>query len=294
MGTRSAAVRLALIAAHVVCGPAVGVAVAQDKPPAPAAPPRAPAKVTDPKLLPDPPLSAEAQKKHDEEVKALVKQLRAEKNKEMVELQIGNLGKAASRAARDALIEYCRGNKNQEYLDHAFKALARIGGTTVLEYLTGKEALRCDDFLTNVSAATALGESKDARAIPHLIEIVQGKSPKIEVQGACLIALGKCGGTKSKEAADAILPFCSAKQDTVRANALEAYGYTGSKDAVGLLAEHLATEKNTRCRGAAATGLGWTKQKDAIPPLQAAANGDDAQTVRECAMNALKELSALR
>lgn len=268
-------------------------AVADDKPPAPAAPPRAP-KITDPKLLPDPVLTPEAQKKHDEAVAALVKQLRAEKNKEMVELQIGNLGKQASRASRDALIEYCRGNKNQEYLDHAYKALALIGGTTVLEYLTGKEALRCDDFMTNVSAAEALGDSKDARAIPHLIAILDGKSPKIEVQGACLIALGKCGGTKSKEAADAILERCSAKQDTIRANALEAYGYTGAKDAVAFLAEHLANEKNTRCRGAAATGLGWTKQKEAIPFLQTAANGDDSQTVRECAMNALKALSALR
>ncbi|MCE9637664.1 MAG: HEAT repeat domain-containing protein [Planctomycetes bacterium] len=294
MGTRIVAVRLALIAACVACGTAAGVAAADDKPPAPAAPPRTPPKITDPKLLPDPVLSAEAQKKHDEEVKALVKQLRSEKNKEMVELQIGNLGKQGTRATRDALIEYCQGNKNQEYLDHAFKALAVIGGTTVLEYLTGKEALRCDDFMTNVSAATALGESKDARAIPHLIEILDGKSPKIEVQGACLIALGKCGGTKSKEAADAILARCTAKQDTVRANALEAYGYTGAKDAVPFLAEHLATEKNTRCRGAAATGLGWTKSKDAIPFLQTAANGDDSQTVRECAMNALKALSALR
>ena len=241
----------------------------------------------------DPELTPEQQKVHDAEVAALLKKLRSEKNKEMVESQIANLGAQGTRAGRDALIRYCHGNKNQEYLRHAFLALAKVGGETVLEFLSGDEALVCNDFFTQQSAAMALGNAGDARAVAPLLAMVDARGTKIEVQGACLIAIGKCG-RRDAGAREALLRYCDHKQDTVRANALEALGYLQTSEAVTVLAEHLASDKNTRCRGAAATGLGWTKLKDAVPFLQEAADSDSAFTVRDCAMKAMKLLGAAR
>jgi HEAT repeat protein len=285
-GSRVLAVLLAVLVS-------AGGAAAQDgkdpkggKAPSPA-PGAKPVKDEDPALTP------EQQQKHDAEVASLLKKLRSEKNKEMVESQIANLGAQKSRAGRDALFQYCRGNKNQEYLQHAFLALAKIGGTKVLEFLTGDEALTCNDFLTQQSAAMALGDTKDARAVAPLLATLEAKGTKIEVQGSCLISIGKCG-KRDAGARDALLRYCGHKHDTVRANALEALGYLQSSEAVQILVEHLTTDKNTRCRGAAATGLGWTKLKDAVPHLQKAADEDDAFTVRDAAMKALKELGAVR
>lgn len=243
----------------------------------------------DPKLDPDPPLEGAAKESHEKAVAQIVKWLRGEKNREVVRDQIGALGKSKKREDRDALIAFARGNSNQEFVDAAFRALAEIGGTTVITFLTGKDALLCNDFLVQVSAAQAIEATRDARAIPALLTAIDGKMTKIEVQGACVQALGACSKGDAR-GVDALFRYASHKHDTVRANALEAIGREKSDAAYALLAERLVKEKNTRCRGAAATGLGRCGRKEAIPLLQKAAAEDDALTVRECAKNALREL----
>ena len=59
----------------------------------------------------DPVLEGEAKKKHAKEVKALVEWLNEEKNREVVELRIRELGARKTRAARDALIAFVPGNR---------------------------------------------------------------------------------------------------------------------------------------------------------------------------------------
>jgi len=243
----------------------------------------------DPKRAEDPTLEGEAKVSHEKAVKQILKFLKGEKNREVVRAQIEALGKSGKREERDALIEFSRGNPNQEFVDCAFRALSRIGGTTVVRHLTGKDGLLGGEYLIQVSAAQALEEMKDDRAIPALLTTVDGKTTKIEVQGACLQALATCGKTDSR-ATDALFRYASHKHDTVRANALEAIGRLGTDAAYQLLAERLTTEKNTRCRGSAATGLGRTGRKEAIPLLRKALAEDDAVTVRECAKRALFDL----
>jgi HEAT repeat protein len=285
-GIHSRTVRGTFVAAAllaVVASPA-GADEPKPAPPAPAKDAPKPKQDADA----DPPLDAAAQKAHDEQVAFWVKRLRTEKNREMVRQQIENLGQEKSRAARDALIEFTKGNSNQEFVKHAFDALARIRGKTVVEFLCGRDALASRDFFVALSAAEALGSIGDRRAVDPLMEVVDSKTVKIEVQGACLQALASCGkGDAAAE--DALFRYAEAKGDTVRANALEALGRLGADDAVKVLAKHLKDEKNTRCRGAAATGLGRTGRKDAIPYLQAALD-DEALTVRECVRSALSSL----
>ena len=114
---------------------------------------------------------------------------------------------------------------------------------------------------------------------------------KIEVQGAICITLAK-SAPGDPRVEDQVFACADDKRDTIRANAVEALGYIGSKRAMARLYDSLKNEKNTRVRGAAATGLGWAHQKDAVPALQDAAANDKSMTVKEAAMKALKELGA--
>ena len=237
----------------------------------------------------DPPLEGEAKTEHEKSVKQIVKFLRGEKNREVVRAQIESLGTSGKREERDALIEFSRGNPNQEFVDCAFQALAKIAGTTVMRHLSGKDALLSGEYLIQISAAQALEKMRDDRALPALLTTLDGKMTKIEVQGACLQALSTCGKTDAR-ASDALFRYAAHKHDTVRANALESIGRLGTDAAYALLVERLKSEKNTRCRGAAATGLGRSGRRDAIPLLEKALAEDDAVTVRECATRALAEL----
>ena len=209
----------------------------------------------------------------------------------MVERQISALGKNASRAARDALIEYSRAQKNHEYVKYAYDALARIGGTTVLEHLTGEHGLAAGDYMKQRYAAEALGNMKDARAVEAVLELLNGKRTKIEVKGACCIALAKMG-PEDERCIDAVMRHSAHKHDTVRANATEALGHLGSTDALQRLLYLLEKDKNTRVRGAAATGLGILKNPEAIPALQKAAEDDKSLTVKDQAIWALEQMGA--
>ena len=239
----------------------------------------------------DPVLTPEQQEEHDAEVAKHLDVLLNEKNKEMVERQISALGTNGSRAARDALIEYSKAQKNHEYVSHAYAALARIGGTTVIEHLLSEHGLGANDFMKQRYAAEALGNTKDARGIEPVLELLNDKKTKIEVEGACCIALAKMGA-EDERCIDAVMRNSAHKHDTVRANAAEALGYLGSTDALQRLVYLMEKDKNTRVRGAAATGLGILKNPEAIPALQKAAEGDKSLTVKDRAIWALEQMGA--
>ena len=234
----------------------------------------------------DPVLEGEAKKAHAKEVKALLKWLEEEKNREVVELRILQLGARKTRAARDALIRFVPGNKNHEYVTHAFLALAEMGGKTVREFLVSKHALRSRDFLVAHSAAEALAKARDNRATPDLLEVMTSKRTKIKVVGACAIALGKCGGDDA-EAVETLLEYSHHRKDTIRAYAVEALGFLGTDAAMERLTEALQKDDNARIRGAAATGMGWTRRADALPLLEKALAEDNAHQVRDAVLKAI-------
>ena len=85
---------------------------------------------------------------------------------------------------------YAKGNKNHEFVDEAFQALAKIRGKQVVEYLCAENALRAyNQFLIQVAAAKALGVIADPRATDALLEVIRFPRSKIEVVGACCQAV---------------------------------------------------------------------------------------------------------
>ncbi len=235
----------------------------------------------------DPVLEGEAKRAHAKEVKALLKWLHGEKNREVVELRIKELGGRKTRAARDALIAFVPGNKNHEYATHAFYALGEIGGKTARTFLVGKHALRSRNFLVAHSAAEALGRTRDERAAPDLLAVMTHKRTKIKVVGACAIALGKCGGDHAPSV-EALFKYSHHRKDTIRAYAVEALGYLGTDEAIERLTEALQEDDNARVRAAAATGLGWTRRSETIPVLEAALAEDNSHHVRDAVLAAIK------
>ncbi len=276
--------RWALVAALIPFAAAAPAAAAQDKgkkPPAPAAADE------------DPPLSAEEQKKHDAEVKATLAELRAQKNKDRMQDRIGQMGAQGGRVHRDVLMAFAKGNKNHEFVDSAFQALAKIGGSKVVDYLAADDALGAyNNFLVQVAAAKALGEMGNPRAAPALVATMLNPRTKIEVASACCQAAAKAAPQDPKVAAG-VLQLSKAKDDTLRANAVEALGGLGSQAAYDRLIEALQKDGNTRVRGAAAKGLGVLGRKEALPALQVAAAEDKGDSVRTLAMEAIKALGGV-
>jgi HEAT repeat protein len=251
------------------------VAFAEDPPAAPAPAPE------------ETELEGEALKLHEEEVKKLLAALNTEKNQEIVRSRIEQYGTQATRAHRDCLMRYATGNKNHEFVKHAFDALAKISGKKTIDFLGGKSALRSQDFMVQLSAAEALATMKDPRAAGPLLDALTDKTTKIEVMGAAAIAAAKVAPTDER-VVETLFSLAEAKKDTIRANAMEAIGHLASDKAVALLAKILAEDKNTRVRGAAAKGLGLTKRPEAIPALERAVAEDKAFTVRDEAMSAIR------
>ena len=276
---------LPLVAA-VVLGSGLTRPLHADEPPDAPAEPAAP--VTPPA---EPEMSPEEKAKYDVELKGHLKRLRAEKNKEMVQGTIDQLGSVGTRAARDALMQFATGNKNHEYLSYVFKSLAKIGGGPSIRFICGPVGVRSPDFLVQQSAVKALADAKDERAVEPLLEAVADPRVKIEVQGAIALTLAQTSPGNPKVIA-IVNKLADDKRDTIRANAIEALGYLFTQDSFDRLLTTLKEDKNTRVRGAAATGLGHTKSPKAIAALQAAADGDKAFTVKDLAMKALKEIGA--
>lgn len=239
----------------------------------------------------EPEMTPEEKAKYDAELAGHLKRLRAEKNKEMVQGTIDQLGSVGTRAARDALMKFATGNKNQEYLSYAFKALAKIGGASSIAFLCGPAGVRSADFLVQQSAVQALADAKDERAVEPLLEAVADPRVKIEVQGAIALTLAKTSPGNPKVVA-MVNHLADDKRDTIRANAIEALGYLFTPESFDRLLRTLQEDKNTRVRGAAAAGLGHTKSPKAVFALQTAADGDKSFTVKDLAMRALKEIGA--
>lgn len=275
MNVRSRGIALPLALPLALLLALCAAAYAGDPPPAPPA---------------DPVLDASAQKAHDAQVKEMLAWLRGQKNRETVRQQIEVMGKSAKRAERDALIAFATGNKNQEFVTHAFRALENWKDRTTFDFLMSGEGLRSGDFMIARYAAESLGNMKSTYPIAALIEVLDARSTKSEVQGACLMALGSVGGAADAAAQAAVLRYTTIKGDTVRANALEAAGRVRTPTALATLLDSVVKEKNTRCRGAACTGLGHYGGAEAIACLEKVLAEDEALTVKQAAWSALSSL----
>ena len=237
----------------------------------------------------EPELTGDALKEHRKAVRAIVKALDDEKNRVMVAAEIERLGAEGTRVNRDALIEFTDGNKNQEYLDKAFQALARIGGRVALEFLCGKTALRSRDFLVQQTAAQALAKVKDERATAALLDVLTGRRTKIEVIGACALAVAQ-SAPEDPRVRDVLFEYAGHRKDTIRANCVEALGYLATDEVLERLHEVLLQDSNARVRGAAATGMQHSRRAECIPFLREALAAENSLQVKTACMTALQEL----
>ena len=237
----------------------------------------------------EPELEGEEKKRHEREVKALVKYLKKEKNQQIVIGKIEELGAQKTRVARDALMLYASSNKNHEFVSYAFRALAKIGGKKVIEFLCGKKALQARDFLIQHAAAESLGQAGDDRATGPLLDAFTSQRTKIKVVSACAIALAKCSADDER-ALEVLFEYSRHRKDTIRAYTVEALGYLATDEAVDRLQEALFKDKNTRVREYAALGFGHTKRADTIPLLREALEKETAFTVRQACMNSIRRL----
>jgi HEAT repeat protein len=271
------------VAIALLAGAAFAEPVAAEEPKPDAKPPPA-------KEPTESPLEGEAKQRYEAELAKHLKVLKTEKNAEVVRGYVAQLGAKWSRAGRDALIAYARGNKNQEAVKNAFDALAKLVDGKATWFLCGKDGVRSNDFLVQQSAVQALGEARNPKAVEPMLEVMKDPAVKIEVQGAVCLALAKTSPADPR-VAEQVFRCADDKRDTVRANAVEALGHLASKEAFPRLLDALANDKNTRVRGAAATGLGWTGRKDAIPALEKAVAEDKSLTVRSAASNSIAKIA---
>jgi HEAT repeat protein len=273
------------VGACALVGASGASARAEGAPPAPAAPVATPSAAGD-----EPELTGEAKEKHAKEVKAHLAALRGEKNLEIVRGTIQRIGSSGTRSGRDALMVFATGNKNQEFVSESFKALAKIGDKKAIEFLCGKNALRSGDFLVQQAAADALGEARSPLAVGPLLDVLTSPFTKIEVTGSVSRAVAR-SAPKDERVVETLFKLADGVKDTIRANAIEALGYLGSDRAMKRLQDALVNDKNTRVRGAAATGMKNSKRKDMIPSLEIALKIDKSMTVRDAIQTALTELS---
>lgn len=245
-----------------------------------------------PWLLPsddEPTLRGKPKSRHAKIVKKHLAYLKGNKNQGLMVDRIKDLGTRKNRGARDALMKFAASRKSKEYVSGAFFALAEIGGRIAIEFLSGPKALGSKDFLVAQQAALALAEAKDAAAIDAILAVLHKKGTKIEVVSACCIALAK-SAPKDERVIKAVFEHSRHGKDTIRSGAAEALGYLASDEAVGRLTVLLQTDKNTRVRGAAATGMGHTRRPELIPVLRKAISADNAHTVRTAAHEAIQKL----
>lgn len=237
----------------------------------------------------EPELTGEALEAHEREVKDILRFLRKEKNQEIVRARISELGVTATRAGRDALMEYAEGNKNHEFTQHAFRSLAKIKGKTAIEFLCSKSALQSRDFLVQHAAAEALGEAADPRARGPLLDVLGNPRSKSKVISACAIALAKCAAD-DELTIEALFVYSRHKKDTIRAYTIEALGYLGSDAAFERLSEALREDKNTRVREYAARGMGHLRRAEALPVLRESIENEKAHTVRQACLDAIRRI----
>ncbi|MDJ0521671.1 MAG: HEAT repeat domain-containing protein [Planctomycetota bacterium] len=245
-------------------------------------------------LLPsdhEPVLKGKAKSRHAKEMKARFQYLEGRKQHGLLVDRIRDLGTQQHRSARDALIRFATKRKSKEYIAAAFRALASIGGKKSIAFLCGKHALASGDFLVAEQAAEALAAAKDPGAIDPIIAVMTHKRTKIEIVRACALALAQ-SGPDDEDITRILLEYSDHKKDTIRAGATEALGYLKADAAMARLTHLLVADKNTRVRGAAASGIGHSGRTEMIPVLRQAIAKDKSHTVRTAALDAIAELQS--
>lgn len=190
------------------------------------------------------------------------------------------LGALGNKDAVASLVGALRSDPDFFVCETVTWALVRCGSAAVEPVI----ALLDDEApLVQARAAHALSKLGDSRAIPALITRLGEHD--LAVRETCVMALGHLGGDEAMNALVALLGSDQAELATAVSRAVEAFG----EDALSALVARVGDD-DPRVRAQVVDLLGFTGSAEAVPPLCAAANDEDA-SVR---IGVLTALSALR
>jgi len=221
-----------------------------------------------------------------EEVKPLTELLK-DKNSNVRSCAAFALSRIKPKEAVEPLIELLH-DKDSEVREAASAALGEIQAVEAVQPLI--ELLKDKNSEVRGSAAGALGGIQAEEAVQPLIKLLKDKDS--DVRGHAAFALGEI---QAKEAIAFLIELLRDKKSHVRERAAYALGEIQAKEAVAPLIE-LLKDKDSDVRGRAAFALGEIGDKKAVGTLRTLLNDREyvntlEQEVRECAFNALKEIS---
>ncbi len=239
----------------------------------------------------DPPLTGEEKSKYDAEIRRFDKRYGTVKNRDELLQFLNELDADGSRPARDWLMKYAHVVKSAEYRAKAFESLVKIGGSTAMGFLCGKDGVRSPESFVQKQAVDALAKAGDKRCVGPLLDVLDDPALKMETVAAACITIAKIDPADAK-VKEKLAKVAKDRRDTVRAAAAEARGYGADDATFAALLDTLQHDKNASVRAGAAAGLSHAGRPEAIPALEAAVKNEKSQPVREAALKSLKDLGA--
>ena len=172
--------------------------------------------------------------------------------------------------------------------EHAATALGKSRDSRAVPALVG--GLGDENASVREHVAVALGNIGDKSALPALAKIATTDSSS-RVREHTASAIGRIGGT---DAYDVLVDVYNSDDDIgVRAHAAYGLGLSKDRRAVGLLLEGL-NSRHSEIRSHCAEALGLLGDKRAEQEIRRLARDDPSQQVREAAARALKMLQSRR
>jgi len=149
------------------------------------------------------------------------------------------------------------------------------------------EMLEDKDLATRRNAARAIGDSKYKAGAAALKKLYSNAAEDEDVRLYAAVSGAILG---SPEALEGLKLLVKSEREETRSRAVSALGRYGKASQIATLAEALS-DKEATVRMEAVDGLKATGSREAIPPLVTKALKDEDYKIRGAAMDALKELS---
>ena len=190
------------------------------------------------------------------------------------------MGRTGNRDAIESIIEVLENAEEVDWVRAcAAIALGKLSNGEVTPSLI--DALQNDDIIVCRAAISALGDTGNRQAIPHLEEIFHNMD-KEELHAVTIKVIGEIGGD---EIIPVLLQALESSNDFVRVRAALALCELRTDQAVPHFLG-LIKDGNESLRAIAASSLGLMADKRAVKPLLVALD-DKAETVRAVAVSSL-------
>lgn len=147
--------------------------------------------------------------------------------------------------------------------------------------------LDSDDPLERLDAVKSLGESKDNKAIPYLIQAVGDPDERVQVK-----AIEMLGEMRATDATPVLVQhlFIKSTRPEMKRRILASLGKIGDQSAAKPILEFLQRDLDPGTRGTAIYALGDLGASEALEPLKKIAQDDQDPTLRRLAREASNKI----